>query len=132
MVIVPFDSWGNVILVRQYRKAVEKILLEVPAGGIDGGEVPEAAAGRELMEETGFTAKTLEPLGVFYTAPGFCTQSMHAFLAKGLIPGDARPEFDESIEVVPVPLDAIRGLLARGEIQGGKSITSLLLALARL
>jgi ADP-ribose pyrophosphatase len=130
--VVPVDSYGNAILVRQYRKAVEEILLEVPAGDIDVGETPEAAAQRELLEETGFTAKEFESLGGFYTTPGFCTERMHAFLATGLTPGEARPEFDESIEVVSVPLGEIRKMLREGEFQDAKSIVSLLLVLDRL
>ena len=130
--VVPVDSYGNVILVRQYRKAVEETLLEVPAGGIDVGETPEAAARRELLEETGFTAKAVESLGGFYTTPGFCTELMHSFLATGLTPGEAQPEFDESIEVVSVPLGEIRTMLREGEFHDAKSIASLLLVLDRL
>ena len=130
--VVPVDSHGNVILVRQYRKAVEETLLEVPAGGINAGETPEAAARRELLEETGFTAKDYESLGGFYTTPGFCTELMHSFLATGLTPGEAQPEFDESIEVVSVPLREIHTMLREGEFQDAKSIASLLLVLDRL
>ena len=130
--IVPVDSHGNAILVRQYRKAVDETLLEVPAGGIDVGETPETAARRELLEETGFTAKDFEPLGGFYTTPGFCTERMHPFLATGLTPGEAQPELDESIEVVSVPLGNIRTMLHQGEFQDAKSIAALLLVLDRL
>ena len=130
--VVPVDSHGNVILFRQYRKAAEETLLEVPAGGIHVGETPEAAARRELLEETGFTAKVLKPLGGFYTTPGFCTERMHAFLATELTLGEAQPEFDESIEVVPVPVHDVRTMLCEGELQDAKSIASLLMVLDRL
>ena len=78
---------GATILVRQYRKAVEKTLLEVPAGGIDVGETPETAARRELLEETGFTADIIEPLASFYSSPGFCTERGYRVSGHGV---DAR------------------------------------------
>lgn len=123
---------GATILVRQYRKAVEKTLLEVPAGGIDVGETPETAARRELLEETGFTADIIEPLASFYSSPGFCTERGYAFLATELTPGEAQPEFDETIQVIPVPLNDMPNVIRRGEIQDAKSIVSLLLTLDRL
>lgn len=130
--IVPVDAEGNVILVRQYRKAVERTLLEVPAGSVEEGEDPEACARRELLEETGYTASHIEPIASFYTTPGFCTERMHAYLATGLTPGEAQPEFDEQIEVVPVPLQEVGELIHSREIQDGKTLTSLLLVLDRL
>ena len=129
--IVPLDAEGNVVLVRQYRKAVERSLLEVPAGGVEEGEEPVDAVRRELVEETGYAASRVEPLASFYMTPGFCTERMHAFLATGLTAGEAQPEFDESIQVVPVPLREVRDILRRGEIQDAKSIASLMLVLDR-
>lgn len=130
--IVPVDSQGRLILVRQYRKPLERTLLEVPAGGVDDGEEPAACALRELLEETGYAASHMEPLTSFFTSPGFCTEQMHAFLATGLVAGRPRPEADESIEVVRVPLASVPEMIARGEIRDAKSITSLLLALPML
>lgn len=130
--IVPVDAEGNVILVRQYRKAVGRTLLEVPAGSVEEGEDPEACARRELLEETGYTASHIEPIASFYTTPGFCTERMHAYLATGLMPGEAQPEFDEQIEVVPVPLQKVGELIHDRAIQDGKTLTSLLLVLERL
>lgn len=130
--IVPLDDQGHVLLVRQYRKAVEQALLEVPAGGLEEGEVPEACARRELAEETGHTASRMEHLASFYMTPGFCTEEMHAFLATGLAPGQPRPEQDENIELVPVPLATVGGMIHRGEIRDAKSIVALLMALERV
>ncbi len=84
VVILPVDSNGNILLVRQYRHAVDKELLELPAGSIDPGETPEQAAVRELREETGFKPGKLEGLGGFYAAPGYCTEYLHFFRATQL------------------------------------------------
>ena len=129
--IVPVDEDGNVYLVRQYRKPPDTVLLEVVAGGVDEGESPEEAARRELQEEAGLTAESLELLSFFWMSPGFCTEGMHAYLATGLKVGQNAPEEDESIEVVRVNLSDIPNLIASGEIQDCKSIASLMLALGR-
>lgn len=132
-IIIPVDDDGHVLLVRQYRKAVERELLEVPAGGLDPGESPEQCAARELEEETGFRAGKIEPLGGFYSSPGFCTEYMHLFLATGLSLAPARPKpDDENIEVVRVPLESVSRLIASGEVCDAKSLAGLLLALGRL
>ncbi len=130
--IVPVDSKGQVILVKQYRKPPELILLEVPAGGVEEGEEPVACAVRELQEETGYSASKMEPLASFFMSPGFCTEMMHAFLATGLVAGQPRTEADENIEVVTVPLDSVHEMIQHGDILDSKSIVSLLLALERM
>ena len=128
--IVPLDEVGNVVLVRQYRKAVEESLLEVPAGGVEDGEVSQEAVLRELQEETGYTAGNLQHLSSFWTTPGFCTELMHAFLATGLSPSSLEPDEDEHIqEVVKVPLDSVPDMIRRGEIRDAKSMASLLMVL---
>lgn len=131
-IIIPVDDEGNVLLVRQYRKAVERELLELPAGGLDPGESPEQCAARELEEETGFRAEKIEPLGGFYSSPGFSTEYMHLFLATGLTsaPAGPRPD-DENIEVVRIPIADAPRLIASGEICDAKSVAGLLLAVSR-
>ena len=129
--VVPVDAEGNVYLVRQYRKAVERALLEVVAGGVDEGESPLEAARRELGEEAGLTAGKIELLSFFWMSPGFCTEGMHAYLATGLEVGQNAPEEDESIEVVRVSLSEVAGMIASGEIQDCKSIAALMLAMGR-
>ena len=129
--VVPLDGEGNVVLVRQYRKPIERFLLEVPAGGIHPGEEPEDAARRELVEETGYRARGLERLAYFWTSPGFCTEGMHAYLATGLEAGTHSLDDDESIEVVKAPLENVPSMIASGEIRDGKSIASLMLAMGR-
>ncbi len=129
--IVPLDRDGNAVLVRQYRKAIERYLLEVPAGGIDPGEAAEEAAHRELREETGYRAGRMEQLSYFWTTPGYCTEGMHAFLATELEAGEGQPEEDESIELVKVSLERVPEMIAAGEIQDAKSIASLMLVVGR-
>jgi ADP-ribose pyrophosphatase len=129
VVMAPVDSQGRVLLVRQYRHAVGEELLELPAGGIEPGESPAAAARRELQEETGFTADDLTPMGRFWMSPGFLREEMHAFLARGLRPSRRAADEDEDIELVPVPLAELPGMIKRGEIRDAKTIAALLMAM---
>jgi ADP-ribose pyrophosphatase len=122
--IVAVDG-DNVLLVRQFRKAAEKELLEIPAGGIDGGEDAEAAVIREMQEETGFRPQKLERLGGFYSAPGYVTEYLHLYLATDLVPGRLHAEDSEEIEVVRVPVAEVPGLIASGKIGDAKSIAGL-------
>lgn len=127
--LVAIDDRDNAILVRQYRKAVEAELLEVPAGSLSKGETPEQAAQRELEEETGFHAGKLKRLGGFYSAPGFCTEYLHVFLCTDLRRVGARPDEDEVISAVPIPLARLPDLIRRGDIRDAKSIAGLLMYL---
>ena len=130
--MVPLDSQGNVLLVRQYRKSVESNLLEVPAGGIEENEAPEDAVLRELQEEVGYTAGKITRLAGFWVSPGWCTEFMHAYLATELSPARLDADFDENITVIQVPLVQTIDLISSGEIQDGKSVASLLLAMRHL
>jgi ADP-ribose pyrophosphatase len=127
--MVPLDDAGNVVLVRQYRKAVEAALLEVPAGGIEAGEAPEEAAIRELQEEIGHTAGKLQRLPGFYLAPGWCNEYMYAYLATELTAARLDQDYDEIVETRRVPLRETLELIERGEIRDAKSVASLLLAM---
>ncbi|MBI4236238.1 MAG: NUDIX hydrolase [Chloroflexi bacterium] len=129
VVLVPVNAQGNVILVRQHRHAAGETLLELPAGTREPAEPPEETARRELQEETGYEAAELTPLGGFYSAPGFCTEYLHLFLARGLHQVGATPDADEEITIVPVPLSQIPDLIRRGEIRDAKSIAGLLRAI---
>jgi ADP-ribose pyrophosphatase len=130
--IVAIDSENNVLLVRQYRKAVERMLLEIPAGGMEPGEDALGCARRELEEEAGFSAEQWEELGFFYTSPGFCTEQMHLYLATELRPAENAADDDENIELVRVPLTTAPELIASGEVCDAKSIAGLLIALRRV
>ena len=127
--VVPLDEQNNVVLVRQYRKPVEESLLEVPAGGVEKGEVSQDAALRELQEETGYTSDTLRHLSSFWTTPGFCTELMHSYLATELRPSSLEPDEDEDVQVAKVPLTDIPDMIRQGEIRDAKSIASLLMVL---
>jgi ADP-ribose pyrophosphatase len=122
--VVVLDSKDKVILVRQYRKAVGKTLLEIPAGGVDPGEQPINTVRRELQEEIGYLPNKIDKLGGFYSAPGYCTEYLHLYLAAYLIPSQLEAEDTE--EVVRVPLTQIPDLIASGEIVDAKSIAGLL------
>lgn len=126
--ILSVDDRGNVLLERQYRRSVDRWMLEAPAGGMNPGEAPEQAARRELKEETGYEARKLEHLASFYVSPGFCTELMHVYLATGLVTGEATPEEDEYIKVEAMPLAKAIGMIASGEVQDGKTVAALLLA----
>jgi nudix-type nucleoside diphosphatase (YffH/AdpP family) len=130
--VVPLLEEGDVLLVRQYRLPAGQTLLEVPAGGVDEGEKPEEAAQRELGEECGQRAGRLERLGGFYVSPGFCSEFVHVFLATQLRPVRARPEPDEKIAVVRLPLAQALRLVRQGEIRDGKSIIGLTWTLGKV
>jgi ADP-ribose pyrophosphatase len=127
--VVPMDNDDNVIMVRQYRKAVEKTLLEIPAGGIEPGEKPEDAVRRELQEEIGYIPGMTELLGGFYSSPGYCTEYLYVYLATRLEPGRLTAEDTDEIEVERVPLTRIPSLIRSGEICDSKSIAGLLMVI---
>ena len=129
--IVTLDADNNVLLVNQFRKPAEQELLEIPAGGIDPGEDPEAAVRRELREETGYLPRKIERLGGFYSAPGYCSEYLHLYLATDLVSSPLRAEDTEGIELVRVPIAEIPGLIASGKICDAKSIAGLFAFLER-
>lgn len=124
--VVVLDSKDRAIMVRQYRKAVDKFLLEIPAGGIEPGEQPVESVRRELQEEIGYLPNRIERLGGFYSAPGYCTEYLHLYLATHLIPSRKKAEDTEEIEIVRVPLSRVPDMIASGEICDAKSIAGLL------
>jgi ADP-ribose pyrophosphatase len=129
VVILPVDSKGNILLVRQFRHAVDKELLELPAGSIDPGETPEEAASRELREETGYKPGKLEKVGGFYAAPGYCTEYLHFFRATQLRKSPLMAEDTDEIEVVPTSPSDVPGLIALGQICDAKTIAGFRIAL---
>jgi ADP-ribose pyrophosphatase len=128
VVLLPIDPDGNILMVRQYRHAAERVLLELPAGSIDPGETPEQAAARELREETGCRPGRLEKLGGFYAAPGYCTEYLHFFRATGLESSPLTAEDTDEIEVVPVSPARVQGLVESGGICDSKTLAGLRMA----
>jgi ADP-ribose pyrophosphatase len=116
----------HVLLERQYRHAADNYLWELPAGRIDKGEKILAAAKRELLEETGYTARSWTRILHFYASPGFVAETMTVFWARGLKAGPAQPEEDEVIEQHLIPLSKAVNMVLRGTIQDAKTISSLL------
>jgi ADP-ribose pyrophosphatase len=116
----------RVLLARQYRYAAGRSLWELPAGRIDHGEAPLAAAKRELLEETGYTARRWKRVLFFYSSPGFLDETMAIYLATGLVPGQAQPEEDEVISKRLFPLSAALRMAVSGRIQDGKTIAGVL------
>ncbi len=128
--VVPVDANGDMLLVKQYRKAVGKELLEIPAGGIDPGEDPETAVKRELQEEIAFLPGKVERLGGVYSTPGFTNEYLHLFLAQDLKPSQLYAEDTAGIETVPIkPADVLK-MIQSEEIQDSKSVAGLLYYLA--
>ena len=124
--IVPILSDGRVVLVRQYRYAAGKELLEIPAGTLEEGEPPLECATRELREETGYEAEELEPLLSCLMAPGYSDEVIHFFAARGLKEVGADTEPDEDISVVPLDLAEVRRLIKENVIEDAKTIVGIL------
>jgi len=118
--VVPVHG-DSVVLVRQFRIAIGRDLLEIPAGKLEPGDTPERRARTELEEETGLRAGRLVAAGSFYPSPGFLSELIHLFLAFDLAEIPARPEWDERIEVVRVPLAEARAQLRMHVIEDGKT-----------
>ena len=128
VVIVPITNNNEVRLVRQYRAAAEKWVIELPAGGLEPGEDPDLAAPRELLEETGDQAANWQKLHGFYSAPGILTEFLQLYLATDLTPGPNNLEFDEHIEVLTIPWAEAIAMIRRYEIEDGKTIAGLMSA----
>ncbi len=129
VVVLAVDDTGKeprVLLERQYRYAAQDYMLELPAGRIDPGEDPLAAGKRELLEETGYTAKRWKRALFFYPSPGFLEETMTVFLARDIKPGTAQPEEDERIDYDLVPLSTVVKHIMSGRIRDGKTISSVL------
>ena len=129
--IIALDEQENVIMVRQYRKSAEQVMLEIPAGTREADEDPLLCAQRELQEETGFTADHWQKILSYYSAPGFCTEYLHIYSASGLHQGEGHTDDDEFVEMVRIPLREAYQMIFSGEIKDGKSIIGLQYACRR-
>lgn len=126
VVLLPVFEDGRILLVRQFRYAAKQFLWELVAGRIEPGERPLAAARRELIEETGYTARRFRRLLSFYPTPGFVGEVMHLYEVSGLRAGDARPEADEAITTRRFSLRQLLSMIRRGTLCDAKSIVGTL------
>lgn len=127
IVVLAVDATQNpddptILIERQYRHSAGQFLLELPAGRIEPGEAPLAAAKRELIEETGYRARKWSKLTRYYASPGFLAETMQIFLAEDIRPGIAEPEEDEKIELLHIPLSELLNLIHAGKVLDGKTI----------
>ena len=127
IVVLAVDTSQNpadptILIERQYRHSAGQFLLELPAGRIEPGEAPLAAAKRELIEETGYRAKKWSKLTRYFASPGFLAETMQIFLAEDIRPGIAEPEADEKIELLHMPLSELLANIQAGKILDGKTI----------
>ena len=125
--LVAVDADGNLLLVRQYRRAANRVLLEIPAGTREPDESAEECARRELIEETGYRAGTVTRLGGFYSAPGFCTEFLDCFLLTDLTEETGAADEDENIELERLTIEEAISAIRRGEIQDAKTLCGLML-----
>jgi 8-oxo-dGTP pyrophosphatase MutT (NUDIX family) len=132
-IIFPLTGEGEAVLVQQYRPPLERMELGLPAGLVEEGERPEAAARRELLEETGYSGGEWEPLGALASSPSLKDNWAYLFLARGVeetAPPD--PDEHELVETVRVPVGELLGLIRAGEIVSSSGVAAVMLALERL
>ena len=127
VVILPIVDADHVCLLRNFRFVINTTLWEVPAGTLEPGEPIERAAERELLEETGYTAKKWRYLGFLYASPGVLDEKLHLFVAEELTAGKAQPEADEQLEPKVIPWAEALRMTLDGTIQDAKTVTSILL-----
>ncbi len=126
-VIAAVKADGKMIMVRQFRKPAERVMLEVPAGKIDPGEDPAVTAVRELKEETGYTAGKIRKLTQMYPSVGYSEEILHIYLCTDLEAGDTNPDENEAIDIEEYPVDTLVQMVMNGEIQDGKSQIAILM-----
>jgi ADP-ribose pyrophosphatase len=113
---------GKLLVVEQYRKPLERLQVEIPAGKLDPNEAPEAAAKRELEEETGYTCERVSLLHSMATSPGFADEIIHLYVAEGLKPGTAKPDEDEFLNLASISLEEAAKEIAEGRICDAKTL----------
>lgn len=124
--IVVLTGNDEIILVKQYRKPLDKVIYEIPAGKLDPGEHHRTCGIRELEEETGLSAKVFDYMGFIYPSPGFTDEVTHVYLAKELTQGETHPDDDEFLDVEKVPFERALKMVIDGEINDAKSVFGIL------
>ncbi len=123
--VVPLLADGRIVLLRQYRHATGKTLVEIPAGTLEPGEAPIDCARRELAEETGYRASVIEPLTSFFTAPGFCDEYLYLFVARELEEGETALEPGEELEPWLATPEEVRAMIRNGGIEDAKTLVGM-------
>lgn len=123
---------NNIIFVKQYRKPIEKHIIEIPAGKLDENEKPKDCAKRELQEETGYIAEDIIELGDIFTTPGFSNEIIHIFFSKNLTMGIINRDPDEFMDVIEIPLEEVKKMVLSNKIKDSKTLSALLMALQYL
>lgn len=124
--IIAITDDDKIVFVRQFRKPLEKTIVEIPAGKLEQGEDPLETAARELEEETGYRAKTMEPITSFYTSPGFADELVHLYIARGLQKGAQQVDEDEFVDCIAYTLEEAKRLEQSGDICDAKTAYALL------
>jgi ADP-ribose pyrophosphatase len=124
--IIPFTKDGKMVVVRQFRKPLEKVIYEIPAGKLEPGEDPQACAIRELEEETGYTTQEITFITSFYTSPGFANELLYLYEAEALEEGQAKPDDDEFVEMSHITLEEGLELMKNEQIHDAKTAFALI------
>ena len=127
-ILVGVTNEGKILMVRQYRKAFEEPLLELPAGKADPNETPEVTAAREFSEETGYTAGSIKHLLTFYPTCGYSNETLHIFICRDLTPGETHWDDSECLDILEFDVEELLGMIMRNEIRDSKTIIGILFA----
>lgn len=127
-IMVAVTDDGKVLMERQYRKPLEQVFYELPAGKADPGEEPEVTAVRELKEETGYTAESVRHLVSFYPTCGYSNEYLHIYICRGLTKGETHWDATECMDILEIDIEELIGMIMRNEIKDSKTIIGLLYA----
>lgn len=126
-VLIAINDVGKMIMVEQYRKPVNRVVLEAPAGKIDDGEEPLKTAKRELKEETGYTAKNVEFLTKIYPSVGYSEEALYIYLCTNMEPGETDFDENEALDIKEFDIEELYSLAISGKIQDGKTVIAILM-----
>ena len=127
-IMVAVTDDGKVLMERQYRKALEQVLYELPAGKADPGEEPEVTAVRELKEETGYTAEEVKHLVSFYPTCGYSNEYLHIYICRGLTKGETSWDDTECMDIMEIDAEELLSMIMSNEIKDSKTIIGILYA----
>ena len=126
-VLAAVTDEGKMVMVRQYRKPAERVMLEVPAGKIDAGETPLETARRELKEETGYTPSKVEYLTDFYPSVGYSEEVLYLYLCTGLTAGETCPDENEALDILEIDIEELYRMVLNAEIRDAKTIIAIMM-----